>query len=52
MLGYIAGKADLRIIVRDRDWLLKQRQSLLGGGNLNAQLLMESVFCRLLDLIL
>ena len=52
MLGYIAGKTDVRIIVENRDWLLQQRQSLLGGGNLNAQLLMESVFCRILDLIL
>lgn len=51
MLDYIAGKSPSRQILETRDWLLIQRQSLLEGGNLNAQMLMEGVFCRYLDLV-
>ena len=51
MLGYIAGKSPSRRILEARDWLIKQRQSLLEGGNLNVQMLMEGVFCRYLDLV-
>ena len=52
MLSYISSKAPLEAMVMDRDWLLKQRQVLLNGGNLNPQLLLESVFCRMLNLVL
>ena len=51
MLGYIAGKASARQMMETRDWLVQQRQSLQEGGNLNALMLMEGVFCRYLDLV-
>ena len=51
MLGYIAGKTSAKQMLETRDWLFQQRQSLLEGGNLNAQMLMEGVFCRYLDLV-
>lgn len=51
MLGYVAGKCSARHMLEARDWLMQQRQSLLEGGNLNPQMLMEGVFCRYLDLV-
>ncbi|WP_252176192.1 DNA polymerase III subunit delta' [Endozoicomonas sp. 4G] len=52
MLEYLARKCDARTLLQERDWLMSQRQSLLEGGNLNPQMLMEGVFCRCLDWVL
>ncbi|WP_051786520.1 DNA polymerase III subunit delta' [Endozoicomonas numazuensis] len=52
MLEYISRKSDARALLQERDWLMSQRQSLLEGGNLNPQMLMEGTFCRSLDLVL
>ena len=52
MLSYIATKVSGRAILEERDWLIKQRQSLLEGGNLNGQILMEGAFSRYLELVL
>ncbi|WP_062268836.1 DNA polymerase III subunit delta' [Endozoicomonas arenosclerae] len=52
MLEYLARKSDVRNLLDERDWLMSQRQSLMEGGNLNPQMLMEGVFCRSLDLVL
>lgn len=52
MLQYVATKSDARPLMEERDWLLAQRQSLLEGGNLNPQILMEGVFSRYLELVL
>ena len=51
MLVYIASKTSSRHILETRDWTLRQRQTVLEGGNLNTQMLMEGVFCRYLDLV-
>ncbi|MGI9280938.1 MAG: DNA polymerase III subunit delta' [Endozoicomonas sp.] len=52
MLEYLARKSDARGLLKERDWLMSQRQSLLEGGNLNPQMLMEGAFSRSLELIL
>jgi DNA polymerase-3 subunit delta' len=52
MLSYIAAKGSGRSILEERDWLMSQRQSLLEGGNLNPQMLMEGAFSRYLEIVL
>lgn len=49
MLEYLARKSDAKALLQEREWLMSQRQSLLEGGNLNPQMLMEGVFCRCLE---
>lgn len=52
MLQYLAGKASARELVRQRDWVVQQRQQLLEGANLNPQMLLEGVFSGYLELVL
>ena len=51
VLRYIAGKAVKRQVMSVYDWLLLQRYRINMGANLNKQLLLESAFCKYLDLI-
>ncbi len=52
LIGYLAGKSDVRQLIELRDLLVAQRQILLSGGNLNTLLVLEGVFCRYLGLVL
>lgn len=52
LVAYLAERVEAQSLLASRDWLLVQRQSLLASGNLNIPLLLESVFCRCLELIL
>ncbi|PJE79925.1 DNA polymerase III subunit delta' [invertebrate metagenome] len=50
-LGYVAKKSSARSVVEVHDWLLEQRHYLLEGSNLNRLLLLETAFCRYIDLV-
>ncbi len=52
MVRYLAGKSDVKNAITLRDGLIENRQLLLEGGNLNAQILLEGVFCQYLELVM
>lgn len=52
LLQYLSNKSEHLQVVALRDWILKHRHLLLSGANLNEQLIIESIFCRLLELVM
>ena len=52
MLSYVSGKSPVAAVVRLRDETLEQRQLILGGANLNVQMMLEGVFSRYLELVI
>ena len=51
MLNYLAGKSPAKSVVRLRDKTYEQRQQLQDGANLNAQIMLEGMFSKYLELV-
>ncbi len=51
MLDYLAKKAEASELLMMRDKIMRQRQQLLEGANLNTQMLLEGVFSDYLELV-
>lgn len=46
VIGYLAGRSPLPAVLELQDWLLAQRQKVLGKANLNRALLLEALLVR------
>lgn len=52
MLSYLAGKSPAKNVVRLRDETYELRQQLQEGANLNAQIMLEGIFSKYLELVI